>query len=62
MEEIKELFTSKEANVLIVLFLIFWVLKTIGIIDWSWWWILSPLAPFVIVIIATIIMFIQDLF
>jgi len=26
-----------------VLFLIFLVLKLIGVIDWSWWWVFSPL-------------------
>ena len=25
------------------LFLIFLVLKLIGVIDWSWWWVFSPL-------------------
>jgi hypothetical protein len=26
-----------------VLFLIFLVLKLVGVIDWSWWWVASPL-------------------
>lgn len=26
-----------------VLFLIFLVLKLTGLIDWSWWWVTSPL-------------------
>jgi membrane protein YdbS with pleckstrin-like domain len=26
-----------------VLFLIFLVLKLVGVIDWSWWWVTSPL-------------------
>lgn len=26
-----------------VLFLIFLVLKLVGVINWSWWWITSPL-------------------
>lgn len=26
-----------------VLFLIFLVLKLCGVIDWSWWWVTSPL-------------------
>lgn len=25
------------------LFLIFLVLKLVGVIDWSWWWVFSPL-------------------
>lgn len=27
----------------IVLFLIFLVLKLVGVIDWSWWWVTAPL-------------------
>ena len=26
-----------------VLFVIFLVLKLCGVIDWSWWWVTSPL-------------------
>ena len=26
-----------------VLFLIFLVLKLVGVIDWSWWWVTAPL-------------------
>ena len=26
-----------------VLFLVFLVLKLTNVIDWSWWWVLSPL-------------------
>jgi len=25
------------------LFLIFLILKLVGVIDWSWWWVFSPL-------------------
>lgn len=25
------------------LFLVFLVLKLVGVINWSWWWVLSPL-------------------
>lgn len=33
------------------LFLIFLVLKLVGVITWSWWWVTAPLwIPFVIVI------------
>ena len=40
---------SKESNnssgfgIGMVLFLIFMVLKLTGTIDWSWWWVTSPL-------------------
>lgn len=27
----------------VILFLIFLILKLMGYIDWSWWWITSPL-------------------
>jgi hypothetical protein len=34
-----------------VLFLVFLVLKLTGNIDWSWWWVTSPIwIPFVLVI------------
>lgn len=42
-----------------VMFLIFLVLKLIGKIDWSWWWVTSPLwIPLVIALIAVIVFFI----
>jgi len=38
---------SKSSNTSIgfleVLLLVFIVLKLINVIDWSWWWVLSPL-------------------
>ena len=30
-------------NFCIGLFLIFLVLKLVGVIDWSWWWVTAPL-------------------
>ncbi len=30
-------------NITTPLFLIFLILKLTGIIDWSWWWVTSPL-------------------
>jgi hypothetical protein len=39
-----------------VLFLIFMVLKLVGTIDWSWWWVTSPLwIPIVLVLLVSII-------
>ena len=36
-----------------VLFLIFMILKLTGNIDWSWWWVTSPLwIPFVAVMVV----------
>ena len=37
-----------------VLFLIFLVLKRVGVITWSWWWVTSPLW----IPVALILMFI----
>lgn len=35
----------------IILFLVFLILKLTGNIDWSWWWVTSPLwIPFAIVL------------
>ena len=39
LSEITVLDTSLE----MVLFVIFLTLKLAGVIDWSWWWITSPL-------------------
>ena len=39
-----------------VLFLIFLVLKLTGNIDWSWWWVTSPLwIPLALVLIVILI-------
>ena len=39
-----------------VLFLIFLILKLTHTIDWSWWWVFSPLwIPIVMVILFTIL-------
>ena len=39
-----------------VLFIVFLVLKLVGIIDWSWWWIAAPLwIPLAIVFICVIL-------
>jgi hypothetical protein len=40
----------------IILFVVFLILKLIGNIDWSWWWVTSPLwIPFAIVIVFIIL-------
>lgn len=44
------------------LFLVFLVLKLTGVIDWSWWWITSPLWMGVIfAIVITIVITILEL-
>ena len=35
--------TSSGIGVGMVLFIVFLVLKLTGTIDWSWWWVTSPL-------------------
>jgi len=37
-----------------VLFIIFTVLKLTGNIDWSWWWVTSPLWIPVVLLVAVI--------
>jgi len=42
--------TSRGIGIGMVLFIVFLVLKLTGTIDWSWWWVTSPLwLPFVAV-------------
>lgn len=38
-----------------LLFLVFLVLKLIGVIDWSWWWVTSPLWISAIIFTAVVI-------
>ena len=39
-----------------LMFITFLVLKLVGVIDWSWWWITAPLwIPLVVVLILSII-------
>lgn len=42
-------------TVLDVLLIVFIVLKLIGVITWSWWWVLSPLWIEVIIHIIMVI-------
>lgn len=40
----------------IILFIVFLILKLTGDIDWSWWWVTSPLwIPIAIVIVFIIL-------
>ena len=44
-----------------ILFLIFLVLKLCNVIDWSWWWVLSPIwIPIALVVILLILKFIVE--
>lgn len=42
-EEVNTQTRRSGASLSTVLFLIFLVLKLIGTIDWSWWWVTAPL-------------------
>ena len=49
--------TSGSIGILTILFVVFLVLKLVGVISWSWWWVTAPLwMPLALaVIFATII-------
>lgn len=39
--------------------LIFIILKLVGVIDWSWWWVLSPIwIPIVLLLAVSILLFV----
>jgi hypothetical protein len=41
---------SGGVGIITVLLIVFVTLKLTGLIDWSWWWVLSPLwGPFVLI-------------
>lgn len=53
--------SSKGLGLCDALAVVFVVLKLIGVIDWSWWWVLAPVwIPVIIVIIAYIVISIID--
>lgn len=53
--------SSKGLGLCDVLAVVFIVLKLIGVIDWSWWWVLAPIwIPVIIVVIAYIVISIVD--
>ena len=38
--------------------IVFIVLKLIGKIDWSWWWVMAPTwGPFALIIVCTVLIF-----
>ena len=42
-----------------VLLLTFIILKLVGVINWSWWWVLSPIwIPVVLLMVASILLFV----
>ncbi len=49
---------SQGLSLIETLFVVFLVLKLVGVIDWSWWWVTSPLwIPIVIILAVLVITF-----
>ena len=46
--------TSNGVGIGMVLFIVFLVLKLTGTIDWSWWWVTSPLWIPLVLVVATL--------
>ena len=44
-------------------FLVFLVLKLVGVIDWSWWWVCAPLwaMPAVLILITIVLLIISGI-
>lgn len=47
--------TKQGIGLPLVVFIVFMILKLTGDIDWSWWWVLSPLWICLIMVIITAI-------
>jgi hypothetical protein len=47
--------TPINSGILTILFVVFVTLKLTGNIDWSWWWVTSPLWLPVVILFITII-------
>ena len=43
-------------NIVGLIFLVFLVLKLTGVIDWSWWWVTSPLWLAALAFVAVLIL------
>ena len=56
MENNKKINISCSSPLAIIVFLAFFFAKIFGKIDWSWWWVFSPIwIPFVFVILFFVI-------
>ena len=47
--------TPINSGILTILFVVFLVLKLTGEIDWSWWWVTSPLWLPLVLLLVTIL-------
>jgi hypothetical protein len=44
-----------------LLLIVFTTLKLLNVIDWSWWWVISPILPFLVcLVIGVILLFVAD--
>ena len=50
--------SSKGLGITSILTLIFIVLKLVGVINWSWFWVLSPIIFEVILVLIIILLFV----
>ena len=48
---------KSEMGLLEILLIVFVILKLVGTIDWSWWWVLSPLLIPIGLLIVVLIVF-----
>jgi hypothetical protein len=54
--EISVKVNSQPMGVGFVLFVVFLVLKLVGVISWSWWWVTAPLwGAFALALVLTIV-------
>ena len=54
--------TPINSGILTILFIVFLVLKLTGNIDWSWWWVTSPLwLPVAILFFVVSVLFIAGI-
>ncbi|MBN1319685.1 MAG: hypothetical protein JXA87_02485 [Thermoleophilia bacterium] len=47
---------SNSGSLVFLLFIVFLVLKLTGVIDWSWWWVTSPLWLAALATVAALIL------
>lgn len=48
----------KKLGVLGVVQIIFLVLKLTGLVDWSWWWVVTPLMIELLLMIGSVVFFV----
>ena len=57
MSSVKGIKTASNSGTLVfLLFAVFLVLKLTGVVDWSWWWVTSPLWLAVLATAAVLIL------